>query len=122
MKTKWIKDTNKRLYKGVIFDVKSYKLEKAIRLHVPIRGYIADTGRWITILPEKFSEGAYGTRLWKSKHKGGQDYYLVSFSVRSDVVKEAEKKEQEEVSVNQALFKGIDLDRLAIMKKQIFKH
>lgn len=122
MKAKWVKVTNKRLYNGFLIDVKSYELEKAQRLNIPIKVYIKDSGRWVTILPEKFSNGEYGSKLWKSKYKNGKPYYLVSFSVRTDAEKEEAKKEEEKVSATQGLFSTMTLDRLQNMKKQIFKH
>lgn len=92
----YIRVVNKRLFNGYLFDVRSHIVERAIEKGLYIKGYVQNTGRYITIPNIKLKEGIYGTKLYKSKQREGKDYYLVSFSVRSDTEKQEEKQKEKE--------------------------
>lgn len=72
----------KRLYKGKIADIRSYELEELIKKKKSL--CFTFRGKKMTITPDRFSEGVWGTTLIPSKIKKGQKYQLVSFDWKAD--------------------------------------
>lgn len=69
---------------GTVLDVRSYIYEEAKRRHLPIRCYIEDENRYVTIAADKLNEGVVGNKVFRSRFGGKyKEYQLVSFSVRS---------------------------------------
>ena len=113
-----------RLYNGFLLDLRSYQWQKAKDEKANVRVLVKNTGRWITIKNKDLDEGEWGTKLFKSKQRRGKDYYLVSFSVRSDKVKEEERKVKEEpvqLSAFEAMAESPNINKHLEAMRRIFK-